>query len=88
MLDRFMSRTAGSPKITKTMTRMMAAAMVVLCLCAAVARADRQTVSLSGDWKLWADRQAQWVDDELFLPPVDLAKLPKHPPTGGWATLQ
>ncbi|MGN6727217.1 MAG: PA14 domain-containing protein [Tepidisphaeraceae bacterium] len=88
MLDRFMSRTAGSPKIAKTMTRMIAAAMVALCLGTAVARADRQTVSLSGDWKLWADREAQWVDDELYLPPVDLAKLPKHPPTGGWATLQ
>jgi hypothetical protein len=43
---------------------------------------------LSGDgWKLWLDKDAKWVDDELFLPPVDVAKLPVNPPTGGWEAL-
>lgn len=38
-------------------------------------------------WKLWLDRDATWKDDELFLPPVDLAKLPVHAPTIGWDAL-
>jgi hypothetical protein len=48
----------------------------------------RLTIDLSGPgWKLWHDRDAAWKDDELFLPPVDLAKLPVRPPTGGWSAL-
>ncbi len=46
-------------------------------------------VQLPGDgWRLWPDTEAAWKDDALFLPDeVDLAHLPVHPPTGGWATL-
>jgi beta-galactosidase len=41
--------------------------------------------TLSGpDWTLHLDPNAAWENDELFLPPVDVAKLPVNPPTGGW----
>jgi beta-galactosidase len=39
-------------------------------------------------WRMWADTNASWKDDSLFLPDeLDLANLPVHAPTGGWATL-
>jgi hypothetical protein len=43
-------------------------------------------LSTSG-WRLWMDPQAAWKDDELFLPPVDISRLPVHEPTGGWQRL-
>jgi len=40
---------------------------------------------LSGDgWQLWLDREAQWIDDDIYLPPVDVSSIPVNPPTGGW----
>ena len=48
----------------------------------------REVTDLSGPgWKLWLDKDAKWESDELFLPPVDVAKLPVNPPTGGWDAL-
>ena len=48
----------------------------------------RIVVSLSdSQWKLWFDAGAQWTNDDLFLPPVDLAKLPVNAPTCGWEGL-
>jgi len=45
-------------------------------------------LDLSGSgWVLWQDQKAEWQNDELFLPPVDLARLPTNPPTGGWESL-
>ena len=45
-------------------------------------------MDLSGSgWQLWLDKDAKWENDELFLPPVDVAKLPVNPPTGGWESL-
>jgi hypothetical protein len=41
----------------------------------------------SEGWKLWLDREAEWKNDELFLPPADLAKVGAPQPTGGWNTL-
>jgi len=39
-------------------------------------------------WRLWPDAQAEWENDELYLPDeVNLASLPAHAPTGGWETL-
>ena len=56
---------------------------------AAIEANGRVEVDLSGPgWKLWQDADAKWEDDELFLPPVDVAKLPVNPPTGGWEALQ
>ncbi len=43
---------------------------------------------LSGSgWKLWHDSQAKWQQEEIFNQPVDIAKLPTVPPTGGWSVL-
>lgn len=39
-------------------------------------------------WRMWRDVNAKWQDDELFLPPVDVSKLPVNPPTDGWEALQ
>lgn len=36
------------------------------------------------DWKISLDKQAQWQNDALHLPPVDVKALPVHLPTGGW----
>ncbi|HEX3356206.1 MAG TPA: PA14 domain-containing protein [Tepidisphaeraceae bacterium] len=54
----------------------------------ALAQEGRSEVDLSGPgWKLWRDASANWQDDALFLPPVDLSKLPNNPPSGGWPVL-
>ena len=48
----------------------------------------RSQMNLSGSgWQVWRDVKAQWTNDELFLPPVDLGKLPVNPPTCGWPSL-
>ena len=39
------------------------------------------------DWHLWLDPQARWVPDRLYAPPVNVARLPVNPPTGGWSAL-
>ena len=52
----------------------------VLCLAPILTRgaALRTEMDLSGDgWKLWLDKDAKWEGDELFLPPVEVAKV--HP---------
>lgn len=52
------------------------------------ATGPRRTLDLSGaGWQLWLDRAATWEQDELFAPPVELAKVPVNEPTGGWAAL-
>lgn len=39
-------------------------------------------------WSLWLDRDAQWEQDEIFLPgEFKLEKLPVNPPSGGWQML-
>ena len=49
----------------------------------------RQVIDLSGPgWRLWHDTSASWEKDELFLPPVDLSKVPTNAPTGGWSALE
>jgi hypothetical protein len=49
----------------------------------------RQVIDLSGSgWRLWHDTSASWEKDELFLPPVDLSKVPTNAPTGGWSALE
>lgn len=61
----------------------------VLCM-AFVARAQqgRTEQDLSGSgWSLWLDRGAVWYNDSVYLPPVDVAKLPVNPPTEGWQRL-
>jgi hypothetical protein len=39
-------------------------------------------------WSLWIDKEAQWREDEIFLPDdVHLERLPSNLPTGGWKAL-
>jgi len=51
------------------------------------AQADRGITLTPSGWKLWLDRNATWQNDELFVPPVDIAKLPVNEPGCGWAKL-
>lgn len=47
-----------------------------------------QIIDLSTqDWGIWLDETAEWENDELFLPPVDLSKIPSNPPGCGWDQL-
>jgi hypothetical protein len=48
----------------------------------------RHELDLSGsNWSLWLDRGALWYNDSVYLPPVDINRLPVNPPTGGWTQL-
>ncbi|RIV42260.1 hypothetical protein FQ017_19280 [Flagellimonas pelagia] len=38
-------------------------------------------------WKLWLDHGASWYNDKVYLPPVDITKLPVNPPSCGWEKL-
>lgn len=45
-------------------------------------------MDISGNkWRIWLDQDAEWANDELFLPPVDISLLPVNPPTIGWDEL-
>ncbi|MDP4270102.1 MAG: glycoside hydrolase family 2 TIM barrel-domain containing protein [Bacteroidota bacterium] len=58
------------------------------CLPATLFSQNIREIDLSGlDWKISLDKQAEWQNDKLYLPPVDLKKLPVHLPSGGWAAL-
>jgi len=49
----------------------------------------RQTIDLSVfPWEITLDKEANWQNDALFLPPVDISRLPVHLPTGGWELLE
>jgi beta-galactosidase len=47
-----------------------------------------ETVLSGNDWKLWLDKSAQWIDDDIYLPTenstVDPKTVPVNPPTCGW----
>jgi beta-galactosidase len=47
------------------------------------------TIAIPDDgWRLWPDTEAEWENDELFLPDeLKLTSLPAHPPKGGWDKL-
>jgi beta-galactosidase len=50
--------------------------------------AERTEIDLSGPgWRLLQDKDAPWENDALFLPSVQLSKLPTNPPTNGWKSL-
>ena len=65
--------------------------MVVICQNNVVkvsAEPGRTTMDLSGPrWHLWRDVNADWAGDDLYLPPVDIVKIPVNPPTCGWDRL-
>jgi len=63
-------------------------ALVFFSACHSTSR-GRHLIDLSGSgWHLWHDKTAAWENDELFLPPVDLSKIPTIEPTGGWDSLK
>jgi beta-galactosidase len=45
------------------------------------------TGATGSGWSLWLDRDADWKEDTLYLPPVDVGSLPVNPPTCGWDRL-
>ncbi|MFA6470561.1 MAG: sugar-binding domain-containing protein [Candidatus Latescibacterota bacterium] len=62
--------------------------LFVLSTYLASATPGRWETMLSGDnWKLWLDKNAQWINDDIYLPPVKLATVPVNPPTCGWDNL-
>ena len=43
---------------------------------------------ISGEgWRLWLDHAADWYNDDVCMPPVDVSALPVNPPTCGWDKL-
>ncbi len=50
---------------------------------------ERYSLDLGNQtWRLRLDKEADWVDDPLFLPPVNLSEVPVNPPTFGWEALK
>ena len=68
------------------------AAAAIMCLSVVPTHGgapSRRVVDLSGaGWRLWLDRKAAWQEDALLPPPVDIARLPSHAPSGGWESLR
>ena len=57
-------------------------------MCNATAEPGRWEKELSGaGWCLWLDREADWKNDDIYLPPVKITALPINPPTCGWDRL-
>lgn len=65
--------------------------LAVLCVCSlltgSLAEPANRVDLCNHRWRLWLDREAEWEHDELFLPPVDLAKVPVNAPSCGWDKL-
>jgi beta-galactosidase len=74
-------------------TRTLRYFILAFLLCGVSPRATsaetRDEIDLSGPgWKIRRDEAAAWKNDDLYLPPVDLSKIPTNPPTGGWPVLE
>ena len=63
---------------------------VVLMSCQKVDRSNYRYVKdiSQQDWCMWLDKEAEWEDDQLYLPPLNVDTLPTNPPTIGWDELQ
>ena len=78
---------------TSLLTGLIAACLLASTHTASAAQPEpaapqRQTLDLStSPWNITLDKAATWEYEELFLPPVDLGKLPVNIPTGGWSLL-
>ena len=69
-------------------TRISLLLLCCLTIASTYASAERYETDLSShEWNLWRDNDAEWVDDPLFLPPVNLDNVPENPPTCGWDRL-
>ena len=81
--DITMQNTIGSWKFS-----LFSLIIFALSLSSGVSEPGRWEQELSGDaWRLWLDRDADWQNDDLYLPPVDISVLPANPPTCGWDVL-
>lgn len=67
--------------------RKISLVLCLLFLCYFMQAQDRVTLIDASGWKLWLDRTAEWKNDKLFVPPVDISKLPVNLPTCGWNNL-
>ena len=62
--------------------------ILILCTQVFVSLAGQNEIDLSDqNWNIWIDKEAQWKEDKLFLPPIDLNFLPNNSPTIGWEAL-
>lgn len=59
---------------------------LVYCSISAHNPRENKIIGESG-WTLWLDREAEWEQDELYLPPVDVKRLQVTPPSCGWEIL-
>ncbi|MBT4484504.1 MAG: hypothetical protein HOC71_12600, partial [Candidatus Latescibacteria bacterium] len=66
----------------------LSTACLFYCIVAPAADPGRWECELSGPgWALWLDHDAPWIDDEVFMPPVNVSRLPVNPPGCGWDLL-
>lgn len=74
-----------APSLRSSLAGAIAVLFSIALCCPLQARVEQD---LSGHgWSLWHDKAAAYLDDELHLPPVDLARLPAPAPTVGWDRL-
>lgn len=63
--------------------------LFLFTLLAAVTPLRRETMDISNNpWNITLDFEAPFEQEELFLPPVDISKLPVNIPSGGWTLLE
>jgi len=75
-------------RVRKVLLPATAAVLFFAFSLASSAQNGREEISLSSyAWNITLDPAAEWENDELFLPPVDVASLPVNPPSGGWGLL-
>ena len=68
--------------------RISVLSFILLFSCITSFAQSRIATDLSGSgWRLWKDDDTTWKQEEVFLPPVTITKLPTHQPTGGWNVL-
>lgn len=71
-------------------SRMLAAVLfaTIFSQSSALPATGRWEKDLSGKgWRVWLDTKAGWMNDSLFMPPVDMSRVPVNPPTCGWEFL-
>jgi hypothetical protein len=71
------------------MKQLLLLTLLLLLLPLGLTAQGRLTLDLSADatWNLSLDPRAEWKQETLYLPPVDVAALPVRPPTQGWDAL-
>ncbi|RPH99389.1 MAG: hypothetical protein EHM72_11125 [Calditrichaeota bacterium] len=62
---------------------------ILMLIQSAWALSPRQEINLTGTgWRVWLDKNAEYVHDQLFLPDeIDYAIIPVNPPQCGWDAL-